>query len=99
MTPDNRRYYPCGFRAHSMFTDYFRLLNEDLDMQTSALSWPTDANMVYQNPACFPDNCTDEKYVWLGESYAGTPYGEQLRRDGLNNQHFQTWMRVSAFPR
>ena len=98
-TPDGRRqYYPCGFRAQSMFTDRFHLLNADLSMQTSALSWRTDANTVYHNPTCFPDNCT-KKYVLLGEAYAGTPYEEQLRRDGLNNQHFQTWMRVSAFSR
>ena len=96
-TADGRHYYPCGFRAQSMFTDHFRLVNRDLHMNTSALSWATDAKTVYHNPGCFP-NCT-EKYVWLGEAYAGTPYEEQLRRDGLDNQHFQTWMRVSAFSR
>ena len=80
-----------------MFTDHFNLVNTDLHMDTSDLSWPSDAETVYNNPACFP-NCTD-KYVWLGEAYANTPYEEQLRRDGLTNQHFQTWMRVSAFSR
>ena len=82
-------YWPCGLIANTMFTDRFEVLTPDVTMSSSSISWPTDVDGLFRNPASFrPDspNSTAPGYLFVDQTYAKTPYAAEFDKEGLNNQ-------------
>ena len=90
---DGRDYLPCGLQAHSMFNDTIELLNDDVTMDETDISWESDRNVRFQNPENYPETC-EEDSLCLSEAYPGIIAEE----DGQEDEHFIVWMRLNALP-
>ncbi|GAB5367271.1 hypothetical protein AAMO2058_001215800 [Amorphochlora amoebiformis] len=87
----DQKYLPCGLQAHSVFNDTFKLLNPELTMSETEISWKVDRERRYSNPISYPEMCGDETsclYQW---------YPDVLDPDlGVKDEHFMVWLRISA---
>jgi hypothetical protein len=84
---------PCGMKATSMFNDTFNMKLEDkaLAIDSSNIAWAEDVER-YRNPEDYKER---KKTSWLYERYPNIVGKDE----GVNNEHFATWMRPSALQR
>jgi len=82
--------FPCGMKATSVFNDTFKVIGRSFD--TKNIAWQVDLDR-YANPEDYGEDETSlGKTSWLYDRYPGVISEDE----GVNNEHFATWMRPSA---
>ena len=91
--------FPCGLDANTMFNDTFRLLNSSISksggITETGIAWESDlTDTKLKAPATYPSPlCISNETECLYERYPDIIKAS----DGLKNEHFAVWMRLSSF--
>jgi hypothetical protein len=83
---EGRQIVPCGLQATSVFNDTFEFFDSDLD--ETEIAWASDVKR-FRNPDDYPSRADTS---WLSTRYPLLVSTEE----GVDNEHFVTWMRPSA---
>ncbi|XP_051251323.1 cell cycle control protein 50B isoform X1 [Dicentrarchus labrax] len=103
---NNKPFVPCGAVANSLFNDTFKLYQivngakKVVPLDGKGISWWTDYNIKYRNPAVTPlknaFNGTVKPLYWSKPAYELDP--SDPANNGFINQDFLVWMRRAALP-
>lgn len=92
---DNKPIYPCGLIANSIFNDTFSSLGNEIEWDSSDISWISDRK-TFKPSKYSPDEISPPPN-WIKR------YPNGYTRESLdavsNNQHLMVWMKTAALPK